>query len=88
MHRVMYMSTWLWIQQLVNGVLDTSLPCHFAPISKVANSKFTIVIEHTLTLTLNPNSKGLNPNLKSQTKTPIPYLKSVTLCPNPYCLKS
>ena len=40
--------------------------------------------------TLNPNLKGLNPNPKSQIKTLIPKLKSVslTLCPNPYSLKS
>ena len=65
-------------------------PCHFAPspISKFANSKFTIVIGHTLNPNLNPNPRGLNPNPKSQTKTLIPNRKSVTLCPNPYSLKS
>ena len=48
-------------------MLDTSFPPppSFHPISKFANSKFTIVLGHALTLTLNPNPKGLNPNPKS-----------------------
>ena len=36
------------------GMLDTSPPCHFAPISKFANSKFIIIIGHAITLILNP----------------------------------
>ena len=63
-------------------------PCHFVPISKFANCKFTIVLGHGPTLTLNSNLKGLNPNPKSQIKTLLPNLKSITLCPNPYSLKS
>ena len=55
-------------------MLDTSPPCHFAPISKFANSKFKIFIGHALTLilkaltlilTLNPQTKIVIPNLKS-----------------------
>ena len=80
------------ISRSARGKLDTSPSCHFAPpISKFANSKFTVVIGHGLALTLNPNLKGLNPNPKyhkSQIKTLIPNLKSVTLCPNPHSQKS
>ena len=39
-------------------------PCHL-PLFLNLHSKFTIVIGLALTLTLNPNPKGLNPNPKS-----------------------
>ena len=47
----------------MNQMLDTSpLPFCPPPISKFANSKFTIVIGHALAL--NPNRKDLSPNPK------------------------
>ena len=76
-------------KQMMVGMVDTSpLPFHPPPISKFANSKFTIVTGHAFTLTLNPNPKGLNPNPKSQTKTLPLTLSQLTLCPNPNSLKS
>ena len=70
---------------VLTGMLDTSPPCHFAPISKFANMKFTIVIGYALIL--KAKTLTLNPNRKSQTKTLIHNLKSVTLCPNPWLSK-